>query len=1028
MASGLVAVQFDKEKQLYGLRESGSQKRWLLGCGHEVVNGKSVGEAYLKLLNDSYETWHVEIVSNSVTQKKEKEKGKEKGKEKEKEKDELDENKEHDKGEWCNEKSILIKDLHIYVNGPKTLEDLKEFARGFKDVKTGENFVSVPTNLHMGLLTMAHVRVSNLNHLVGSLDMENDAGFSARLLTPYMAFPSTSQFNLPYRKEILRLLNIAKVVTNEEKHEGGKAGGVSMKKYDTIVRRLYTEGCLRNELVQCHITEEGEKLRRVATRLCLVHGCLLFDEPASISAMANATLSWTYEDWDLAIKSDEEESLQVLTSRVKWLTDLKATFEHAGSCYKNRIEKGEIPIASNVVSENIHLFFKSIIEKPLTELRKRLTILIGNATKKKFDPSVLFKSSLQVVQSRLAVDRDLTTSALFLHNLHCPTEERAPSKFEALANKMTHKVYAHASNLREPQKKSFETVSNWARADPLLQDREELRRRCDPALRQELDLRLKLCDCFVDLVRNSYEHGLGHHLKSKIALETCKQGLPHLKQCVEVLKAHMEAKYAAGSLSLARQVQHVCQRGDILLQIPTGCGKTGIICLAPFAFGISPCKRVLVVAPNTEIRNELYKNLSGRHESGKVCETASFLVRQKLCSFQDLPRVVSFNMADVQGGSFRREDLQGAEVVVATFQSFTDQERPFDKLQQAFTRTFFDLIIIDEAHHSPAHTISNIRQYFRMASCIMLTATPYRRDELGMAAKIAYTYDMSLAIQQKFIKQVYWDPVPVTKMVVANSCTRSQQVWNSSQILDQSEISGPFRDKVSLVQEDNKCILSVMSWAMQRLCKLRQVSNKKHCAIAQAKDISEAQALAEIWNTHTENVGRNGNRKFLVAWVSGVGGGTPGVTNCQQLNGRKEVLKKLKENMLDIVVHVKLLGEGFDMPLLSVAVFFHGPGSLGPFAQLVGRVVRRLNGSDEDNSCYIISHPGLGLHMFWDAYTKEVQGSVQGPKRKNSHNDEQIQLVSQEVQKSSTPLKFGSIVRNVNVNEFCGKLGNLSLS
>jgi superfamily II DNA or RNA helicase len=69
-----------------------------------------------------------------------------------------------------------------------------------------------------------------------------------------------------------------------------------------------------------------------------------------------------------------------------------------------------------------------------------------------------------------------------------------------------------------------------------------------------------------------------------------------------------------------------------------------------------------------------------------------------------------------------------------------------------------------------------------------------------------------------------------------------------------------------------------------------------------------------------------------------------------------------------------MLGEGYDLPTLSVAAIFYPPSSLAPFAQFVGRAVRRLSASGAnqlnagDNLCYIISHPLMHMHSLWLEY------------------------------------------------------------
>jgi hypothetical protein len=53
-------------------------------------------------------------------------------------------------------------------------------------------------------------------------------------------------------------------------------------------------------------------------------------------------------------------------------------------------------------------------------------------------------------------------------------------------------------------------------------------------------------------------------------------------------------------------------------------------------------------------------------------------------------------------------------------------------------------------------------------------------------------------------------------------------------------------------------------------------------------------------------------------------------------------VQALRSGKLDVIVHVDMLGEGFDHPNLSVAVIFCSFRSMPRFSQFVGRAVRRL--------------------------------------------------------------------------------------
>jgi superfamily II DNA or RNA helicase len=79
---------------------------------------------------------------------------------------------------------------------------------------------------------------------------------------------------------------------------------------------------------------------------------------------------------------------------------------------------------------------------------------------------------------------------------------------------------------------------------------------------------------------------------------------------------------------------------------------------------------------------------------------------------------------------------------------------------------------------------------------------------------------------------------------------------------------------------------------------------------------------------------------------------------------RTEVLQKLRSGLLDCLVQVQMLGEGFDHPHLSVAAIFRPFRSLAPYIQFVGRIMRVVVQNDPrhpDNYGYVVTHVGLNV-------------------------------------------------------------------
>ncbi len=73
----------------------------------------------------------------------------------------------------------------------------------------------------------------------------------------------------------------------------------------------------------------------------------------------------------------------------------------------------------------------------------------------------------------------------------------------------------------------------------------------------------------------------------------------------------------------------------------------------------------------------------------------------------------------------------------------------------------------------------------------------------------------------------------------------------------------------------------------------------------------------------------------------------------------------------DVLINVQALGEGFDMPALTVATYFCRPASMVPFMQFVGRVLRAHQptcphpNSGQLHKGYVIAHRVTGMQAHW---------------------------------------------------------------
>ena len=63
-----------------------------------------------------------------------------------------------------------------------------------------------------------------------------------------------------------------------------------------------------------------------------------------------------------------------------------------------------------------------------------------------------------------------------------------------------------------------------------------------------------------------------------------------------------------------------------------------------------------------------------------------------------------------------------------------------DKWLKKFPENFFDLIIVDEAHHSAAASWKRVFTRFPNAKIVNLTATPFRSDQQELEGELIFRY------------------------------------------------------------------------------------------------------------------------------------------------------------------------------------------------------------------------------------------------------------------------------------------------
>ena len=418
------------------------------------------------------------------------------------------------------------------------------------------------------------------------------------------------------------------------------------------------------------------------------------------------------------------------------------------------------------------------------------------------------------------------------------------------------------------------------------------------------------------------------------------------------------------------------QRGGkkALIQLPVGCGKSGLAAILPFGIAEG---RVLVIAPNLAIKDELYKAFDITNKQKCFWRKREVLEDRHMTSG---PYVCTLDAGNLSV-------CEKSHIVLTNIQQFgTNAEKWLAK----FPEDFFDLIIVDEAHHSPAASWRSVCERFPNAKVANLTATPFRSDRQEIEGELIFRYPFKSASIKGYVKKLKASYVAPSELTF--TMKGEERTFTLEQVIEMKEDEW-FSRGVAL---SPPCNVSIVDNSLEKLEQLRQTGTK-HQLIAVACSINHARQIRSLYQ----------ERGYEAAIVHS----SPDKEADERAND--EVMRDLYNGILDCIVQVQMLGEGFDHPKLSVAAIFRPFRSLAPYIQFVGRILRVVVQNDPthpDNYGHIVTHVGMNLdellkhfrlfenddQKFWEEVTggkepdppKEV---LDGSARMKLHEDMAVQ-------------------------------------
>ena len=304
-----------------------------------------------------------------------------------------------------------------------------------------------------------------------------------------------------------------------------------------------------------------------------------------------------------------------------------------------------------------------------------------------------------------------------------------------------------------------------------------------------------------------------------------------------------------------------------LLVLPTGCGKTIV-----FAKVTEECvregKRVLILAHRGELLDQaadkLYKT-TGIRSSLEKAESSCL-------------------------DSWYR-------VTVGSVQTLMREKR----LAQ-FDPDYFDVIIIDEAHHCISDSYQRILEYFSSANVLGVTATPDRGDMKNLGSvfeSLAYEYTLPKAIKEGYLSPIKAVTIPL-KLDLTGVSTQA----------------GDF--KASDIDTALDPYLYQIAEEMKNYCKNRKT-------VVFLPLVKTSQKFREILN----------EKGFIAAEVNG------------NSEDRAQVLADFDEGKYNVLCNSMLLTEGWDCPSVDCIIVLRPTKVRGLYCQMVGRGTRLCEGKKD---------------------------------------------------------------------------------
>jgi superfamily II DNA or RNA helicase len=334
------------------------------------------------------------------------------------------------------------------------------------------------------------------------------------------------------------------------------------------------------------------------------------------------------------------------------------------------------------------------------------------------------------------------------------------------------------------------------------------------------------------------------------------------------------------------------KENSIMLQMPTGTGKTNVFAdlVRRWIKEIAPNKRLLILVHRKELVDQI------------------------------IERLLQFGVSAgrIQAGHLPNLSLR---VQVGMVQSLKSPNRLPKNIS---------LIIIDEAHHSPAVSYQNIiNHYGEKVKLLGVTATPCRTNGEGfrdLFAKLILSEPIKSFIHKGYLSSIKHlaTSIPDLSQVRFDNRTNDYNEKDLEIIVRNERIMADLIDSYFRYAKDKKCIVFAL--------------NRAH-SIDIVRRFTEKGVPANYIDSNTPKVQRD------------------------------QIVTDFKAGIYKVLSNVNIFTEGFDCPDVEVVQLARPTKSLVLYLQQVGRVMRPFEnkpfGLILDNACLWKEHGLVTQHLNW---------------------------------------------------------------